>query len=141
MKDETTLYKTKLAFMTPPYPAELIDGEVRFSDGFDEDFVRNRLRGQLSGYLWGEPGPTQTIKYPATWWDAFKLRWFPARLLARYPAVYQCHEINLNTLYPLFRISLEKETSVLKFSVRDYKYRSADEEAQKAVDSAEPDGV
>jgi hypothetical protein len=125
MKDEVTLYKTKLAFMTAGLPPSLIDEKFEVRDSFISDL----LRGYLSGYLWGEPGPTRTIKYPVDWWSAFKVRWFPAWLLNRYPALYQCHQISLNTLYPLFRVSLPKETPVLKFTVSDYKQRSQNDEA------------
>lgn len=131
MKNEITLQKIKLAFLRklPEDCTELIDGQIQVRDNIHEDFIRNLLTAQLSGYLWGEPGPSRTIKYPADWWSAFKLRWFPAWLLTHHPAQYQCHEINLTTLYPLFRISLAKETSVLKFDVKDYKASSADAEA------------
>jgi hypothetical protein len=29
----------------------------------------------------------QVVEYPATWWDAFKLRWFPRWALKRWPAL------------------------------------------------------
>lgn len=32
-------------------------------------------------------------KWPRTWWDAFKCRWFPTWLLRRYPADYDSVDI------------------------------------------------
>jgi hypothetical protein len=121
------LRKFKLAFFRPHIPASLVDGKVVYRDGYDEDFVRDQLTAQLTGYLWGEPGPTRTIKYPSDWWSAFKLRWFPEWMLRRWPAQYTCHQINLTTLYPDFRVSLpSKEISVLKFDVQDYEASSSE---------------
>lgn len=55
----------------------------------------------------GEKLPVRTISYPATWWDAFKDRWFPVALLARWPAQFRTHTIQFAALYPTFRPKLE----------------------------------
>lgn len=30
----------------------------------------------------------KTVRFPATWWDAFKRHWFPAKWLIKYPVKY-----------------------------------------------------
>ncbi len=30
-------------------------------------------------------------QYPSTWWDAFKLRWFPDRLIKKWPISYETY--------------------------------------------------
>lgn len=42
----------------------------------------------------------QTFEYPKTWLDAFKLRWFPKRLLAKYPAQLNRIEVHSLTYFP-----------------------------------------
>lgn len=93
----------------------LLEPDVRFSEA--ESFIQNSVDMQIQGYIWGEHGKTETIKYPATWRDAFKERWFPKWLLARYPVQYRVHEINTTTLYPNFKISMPRDTHVLKYQV------------------------
>jgi hypothetical protein len=97
---------------------ELLGVVVECKDIAD-DFIKNRMTLLVRGYIWGESGKTQTIRYPATWWDAFKERWFPQWLLTRYPAAYREHKIDLRTLYPNFKISMPHETHVLKYMVHD----------------------
>jgi hypothetical protein len=81
----------------------------------NDDFFTNLVSVQIKGYIWGERGKSETIKYPKNWREAFKERWFPAWLLRRYPVVYRVHEINTTTLYPNFKISVPDQTHVLKF--------------------------
>lgn len=109
---EIQLEKIKIGLMRR-IPNHLLDPEVRFSEM--ESFVCNSVDMQIHGYVWGERGKTDTIKYPATWRDAFKERWFPKWLLARYPVSYRVHEISTTTLYPNFKISMPRDTHVLKF--------------------------
>jgi hypothetical protein len=35
----------------------------------------------------------QDYKWPATWWDAFKVRWYPLWLLKRHPAKFKTIEL------------------------------------------------
>lgn len=97
---------------------DLLDVIVEHKEIAD-DFIKNRVTLMIQGYIWGESGKTQLIRYPATWWDAVKERWFPRWLLTRYPATYREHEITLKTLYPNFKISLPRETHVLKYVFHD----------------------
>ena len=120
---EIQLEKIKLA-LTETLSNELLNVIVDTCE-MNGDFINNLTTLRIRGYLWGESGETRTISYPLTWWDAFKVRWFPRWLLAKYPANYQHHEITLKTLYPHFRISMPNETFVLKYQVHDYSDLSA----------------
>lgn len=114
---EVTLYKTKLAFQRHIPEQSLMGEKIKVTDSCEDDFVCNLMRAQLTGYLYGEPGETQTISYPPDWWSAFKQRWFPTWLLRRYPASLTIVEINLLTLYPHFKVSLPDQHHVLKYTV------------------------
>lgn len=115
---EIELEKIKLGF-TEVLSNDLLETMISF-DEIADDFIRNRCRLMIQGHLWGESGTPQTITYPATWWDAVKERWFPKWLLTRYPVSYRIHEITLKTLYPNFRISMPRETHVLKYIIASH---------------------
>lgn len=44
------------------------------------------------------------FKYPATWWDSFKLKFFPKWLLKKYSAKYSTITFNAYALFPDFPI-------------------------------------
>lgn len=117
MFSEIELEKIKLVF-AEKVSNELLGAVIDLGDQND-DFIRNMTTLRIQGYLWGESGESQTIRYPATWWDAFKERWSPKWLTDRYPVLYREHEITLKTLYPNFRISMPSEAHVLKYAVHD----------------------
>lgn len=112
---EIQLEKVKIAF-AQKLSNDLLEAVVGFDEVAD-DFLRNQCTLIVQGYLYGESGTPQTITYPATWWDAVKERWFPGWLVSRYPVAYKEHEITLKTLYPNFKISIPRETHVLKYVV------------------------
>ncbi len=39
------------------------------------------------------------IHYPATWWDAFKDRWYPAWAKRRWPIEYTEHNLDIGAIY------------------------------------------
>jgi len=43
---------------------------------------------------------TKTVSYPATWWDAFKRRWFPASWLRRWPVRFESVTMEACAYYP-----------------------------------------
>jgi hypothetical protein len=56
---------------------------------------------ELRAYIYCESRVTkknQTIQYPTTWLDAFKVRWFPAWALKRWPAKWTIHLISESTV-------------------------------------------
>ena len=66
-------------------------------------YMVDEMAIQLTDFVWAEHlGPIH-IEYPATWWDAFKIRWFPKRLLSRWPANKTVRNIEFHAAYPEFR--------------------------------------
>jgi hypothetical protein len=60
-------------------------------------------------------GGIREISYPKDWWQAVKVRWFPAWLLKKYPAMYTTHEAV--ALYPDIEIPNHKPH--VEFFVRE----------------------
>jgi len=46
-----------------------------------------------------------TVRYPATWWDALKARWFPAWVLRRWPVRETAVTFTAHHDYPLLKIA------------------------------------
>lgn len=122
MHETVTLEKIKIATIKR-VSEHLLDPSVTFSDV--DGFISDDIDIMVKGYIWGETGKTETIRYPRTWWDAFKVRWFSAGMIAHWPADFTIHEISTKTLYPNFKISLPRETSVLKWQGHKYSELSA----------------
>jgi len=69
---------------------------------------------QLRATLYGRRTEGQEIRYPATWWDAFKVRWFPEWLLRRYPPVHVVHKTVETELFPNVAPILGQRSIVLR---------------------------
>lgn len=63
---EVTLEKIKIAIVER-VSNQLLDAVVDVSEM--KSFVHNAIDMRVQGYIWGETGKTETIKYPATWRD------------------------------------------------------------------------
>lgn len=50
--------------------------------------------------IYGKQLRHEEIKYPLTWWDALKERWYPKWLLRKYPAKYKTIVLDIKELYP-----------------------------------------
>lgn len=57
----------------------------------------------LKHEIYGEKA-VKEFTYPATWWDGFKLKFFPKWLLRKYPAKYNTVTFNAYALLPDFPI-------------------------------------
>lgn len=69
--------------------------------GMFDDYVAAQVRG----YVWSQDaGKKEVVRYPADWWQAFKARWFPAWLLARYPVIHKVYEFQVKATYPDLQI-------------------------------------
>jgi hypothetical protein len=69
----------------------------------DADIVREfaeRLVLQLSTKVASKKYAAKTVSYPATWWDFFKHRWFPARWLQRWPVKFATVTLEASAYYP-----------------------------------------
>ena len=71
-----TLQKIKFACAQHVYPQNL-------KYEIENDIILARFIHYLSWNLLGKE--IETKKYPATWWDAFKNRWYPKFLKTRFP--------------------------------------------------------
>ena len=82
-----------------------------FSEAFDDsvsvEIFYKPIFDQWKMLLVRQALAEKVWEYPATWWDAFKDRWFPNWLKDRYPVEY----IHISAVYPelLKRVSLPKE--------------------------------
>lgn len=70
-------------------------------DGFRVHFTRAIYAQQL-----------ETLEYPATWWDAFKARWFPCWILRHFPVEFTRWEAK--ALYPRLAHQLKPVLCVQK---------------------------
>lgn len=73
-------------------------GETQF--GVFIDHATGDLVMQLRASLLAAATAQRTVTYPATWWDAFKLRWFTARLLRRFPAQMTHIDFRMEQVFP-----------------------------------------
>lgn len=88
--------------LTRHLATELLEPRV----DFDERWIADDIVISVRGYIWADENEYhKTISYPADWWQAFKLRWFPAWLLQLFPARKITHEISAKTIYPELKVS------------------------------------
>jgi len=85
---------------------QLLDSRVEII----EDYLSRDIEAKLTGYLWGEHQPDIHIEYPRDWWQAFKERWFPKWLIAKYPVIKKYHTLRRNIVYPKLKISMPLNT-------------------------------
>ncbi len=64
--------------------------------------IQDSVIMQIRGAVWGENKTGKTVKYPADWKQAFKLRWFPEWALRRHPAKMAGETVDFHVLYPGF---------------------------------------
>lgn len=64
------------------------------------DETLRRLFFSLRGYVWAEPPKSISVRYPTTWWDAFKARWFPEWAIEAYPVNYTVETMEGQIFYP-----------------------------------------
>jgi hypothetical protein len=71
----------------------------------------NRMAVRLEKYVMSERLADEAVRWPATWWDAFKERWAPRWWLRRWPAKYDHADFTVYRGYP--DVSLPKERNTL----------------------------
>ena len=89
-----------------PYPTvnELVLQKIRFGAtqiencfpqglryDVERDYIRDRFIHLLTWNLLGKE--IETRKYPETWWDAFKNRWYPKFLKKRFPVKWDAFKL------------------------------------------------
>lgn len=60
----------------------------------------------LQAFLASERQDPFVYQTPKSWWEMFKVRWFPKWMLKRFPAVFYDHEVTVKTLYPKLKSKL-----------------------------------
>lgn len=63
-------------------------------------FIRDDIAFRVHGFIWGQYLDKHSVQYPTDWWQAFKERWYPKWLLAKYPVRYKVFEVDVKALYP-----------------------------------------
>src|SRR3989304_4837771 len=51
-------------------------------------------------------------RYPASWWDAFKERWYPTWAKKRWPVEYTVRQWQISALYPTLPPPINAHTAV-----------------------------
>lgn len=88
----------------------LDDVFVRQMTHSDWDTEARRMVVSINGFLLGqELDPVVTASYPATWWQHFKLRWFPRWALNRWPVEFKKVHTQFSVVYPDFKPALPDE--------------------------------
>lgn len=72
----------------------------------------------LSAYIAAQAVDKREVTYPKTWWDAFKLRFFSAFLLKKFPPKMETVTWEAKLIYPDLRIP-EQRSQMLIFDSRD----------------------
>lgn len=90
---------------------DLIDGKVDISEY--TSFIEDSIVMRIKGYLYGEDGEKVIIKYPNSWYQMFKEKYFPNLLIDKFPIKYKVFEITPRTIYPKFKISMPNEKNHL----------------------------
>lgn len=82
--------------------------------------IDRKMTYELQCAVYGVNHPSKHfISYPATWWDAFKLRFFPKPLIEKYPIKY-CHvTVSLSETYPDFMPKLSDRSPVIQMLVTE----------------------
>ena len=73
-----------------------------------QNFV-NQIIIELTTSIASEKVGREIIKYPKDWFEAFKERWFPTKLLKFFPVIYTEKDIQYTAVYPDFRPAMPKE--------------------------------
>ncbi len=77
----------------------------------------NSITMSMHQRVFGEQVLQRTIKWPDTWWDAFKDRWFPDWLKDRYPVTWRMYDFDARFLYPSINHPDDKFRSVIYTNV------------------------
>lgn len=84
-------------FAIPDSEAAMLGG-LRFEE-FREEAARQMVM-QLKAKIATKKFESQTVIFPADWWQSFKKRWFPAWALKKWPAKHTEVTFEANAYYP-----------------------------------------
>jgi hypothetical protein len=87
-----------------------------------EDSVFDTMTLNVRGRIWAEKAGTYEVKYPADWWQHFKLRWFNHWLLRHYPVRYKTERVDAHVVYKQFVPSMPDKQPHLVIVPKDSYY-------------------
>lgn len=67
--------------------------------------------------------PKHFVRYPCSWYEAFKLRFFPQWLIEKYPIKYNHVEVSLKETYPDFKPTVRDYSPVVQLYVTEHNQR------------------
>ena len=90
-----------------------IEVDISEHSCWDSDNIAVRTTASAMGRMLDD---TKITKYPSSWWDAFKIRFFPYKLLRRFPANYTDIIVSARELYP--EIAIPDTSRIVTIEVR-----------------------
>lgn len=84
---------------------------------FHDEMCRS-IQYTLRGHVWAEAPKSISVRYPSTWWDAFKARWFPEWALEAYPVNYTIETMEGQIFYPKLPLTVPEHAHNLRMVVR-----------------------
>jgi len=97
------------------------------------DWMQRQIRLDLIGYLYGSQPKKYTVKYPVSWWEHFKERWFYKWMLKRWPVDYREHEFSIKRLYPDLHNEIPRLRDVLNDKKRHIEINVLDMDAYEPM--------
>ena len=79
-------------------PRGKLTGDTRFHAEWNYEIDAMAVR--LERTVWSERLGDEEVRWPATWWDAVKDRWFPAWLKRRFPVEWKHADFTVYRGYP-----------------------------------------
>jgi hypothetical protein len=68
------------------------------------DHLSRSMVVRLKAAIYGETVPEVDVKFPVTWWDAVKDRWFPEWSRRWFPIEYRRVTVDKHTLFPSIEV-------------------------------------
>ena len=118
--DTRTITMRRIAFAAQQaFTKNLLhDVETRWID----DYVFDSISLMVRGKIWAEEAGVYEIKYPADWWQHFKLRWFNKWLLRRYPVRYKTERVDAYVVYERYQPAMPQHQPRLVIVPKDSCY-------------------
>lgn len=90
------------------YCVETMFGDLAYTLSFEMlEREAGRMVMQIRADVAAQSIDPVSYRYPSTWWDAFKERWFPSWALGRWPARHTSGELNAVVIYPQIKLPQE----------------------------------
>lgn len=98
------LVNLRLARMRQAMDYRLSRSDVEFRDvSVVAGKLGEQFAFQLQWDVWSRKYGRHEIRWPKTWWDAFKARWFTPWMLQRWPPAVHIEVLDVREVYPEFQ--------------------------------------